>query len=126
MLLVLAGVLGKPVFRFLYYTSGVEGHFQQAHFDSKGWQNNVLDGNPNWPTRLRMVDDLLKRHLLDGRSRKEVESLLGPGSHTEYFPNWDLAYRLGPERGFIRIDSEWLVIRLDSAARVKEYSLKTD
>ena len=90
MLLVLAGVIGKPIFGFLYYESGVEGYLHQAHFDSKGWQTNVLDGNPNWPTRLRMVDDLLNRHLLDGRSRKEVELLLGPRSQTDYFPDLGL------------------------------------
>src|SRR5262245_18228809 len=33
-----------------------------------------------------MVDDLLKRHLLDGRSLKEVEWLLGPGVRTEHLP----------------------------------------
>jgi len=98
----------------------------QARFDSKGWKANALDGSPMWPTRLRTVDDLLKRHLLDRLSREELESLLGPGFHTNYFPDWDIAYRLGPERSFIRIDSEWLVIRLDSSAAVKEYRLTVD
>jgi hypothetical protein len=82
----------------------------------------VLDGNPMWPT-LRMVDDLMKRHLLDQRSRKDVESLLGPGSRYRGVSRRDLGYRLGPERSFIRIDSEWLVIRLDSSAKMKEYRI---
>jgi hypothetical protein len=119
--LVLAAIaIGSPILRI------VEGFLHRARFDSISWKANALDGNPMWPTRLRMVDDLMERHLLDGRSREEVESLLGPGPHTPLFPDWDVAYRLGPERSFYRIDSEWLVIRLDSSGRVKEYRLTVD
>jgi hypothetical protein len=126
MIAIVAFFLGRPILRFLYYQSGLERYLHQERFDTNAWRNHTLQGNPMWPTRLRMVDDLLKRHLLDGRSREEVEGLLGPALHTTLFPDWDLAYRLGPERSFIRIDSEWLVVRLDSSGRVREYRLTVD
>jgi len=71
-----------------------------------------------------MVDDLIGRRLLDGLSRQKVQELLGPGPDP-LSPSWDLAYELGPERSFIRIDSEFLLIRLDPSGRVKEYRLTT-
>jgi hypothetical protein len=114
---------GGPLLQFFYYESGVEDYLHRTHFVSKDWINNAFDGDPMWPTRLRMVDDLLARRLLDGRSRDEVEALLGPGIRPSD-PKWDLTYELGPERSCFRIDSEFLVIRLDSRGRVKEYSLE--
>jgi hypothetical protein len=30
---------------------------------------------------------------------------------SEYFREYDYVYWLGPERGFVSIDSEWLVVR---------------
>ena len=73
-----------------------------------------------------MVDDLLKRNLLNGRSRAQVEELLGPADNTPYFREWDLVYHLGPERGLFGIDSEWLVVRFDSADRFAECRVVRD
>ena len=125
-LAVLGVFAGGPILGTLYYLSGLENYTHQAHFDSNAWRNRTLDGDPMWPTRLRMVDDLMKRHLLDGRSREQVESLLGPGRPSHQFAAGDLIYCLGPERSFFRIDSECLVIRFDTSARVKNYRLVTD
>ena len=58
--------------------------------------------------------------------RAEIESLLGPADETSYFRRWDFVYWLGPERGFIRIDSEWLVLRFDAEDRVSEFRLVRD
>ncbi len=38
----------------------------------------------------------------------------------------DMHYYLGPERGFMRIDSEWLFIKLDSDGRVARQWLYRD
>jgi hypothetical protein len=73
-----------------------------------------------------MVDDLLKRHQLVGQSRAAVVALLGEPAPTPYFREYDLVYWLGPERGMLSIDSEWLVLRLDSGGRVSERRLVTD
>jgi hypothetical protein len=62
-----------------------------------------------------MVDSLMERRLLDGLTRPQVVELLGPPDATRKWRDWDLVYCLGPERNaLIRIDCDWLVIRLDS------------
>lgn len=58
-----------------------------------------------------MVDDLLRRYKLVGMTRTEIEQLLGKPPSTQYFPSYDYVYWLGPERGFISIDSEWLCVK---------------
>ncbi len=64
--------------------------------------------------RIKMVDDLLNRNNLIGMSKNEVNDLLGVPPKTEYFSNYDYVYWLGPERGFMSIDSEWLVIKFEN------------
>ena len=76
--------------------------------------------------RLNMADGLIARGDLDRMSRSDVIELLGEPPEKEYFRDWDLVYRLGMERGFISIDSEWLVIRLGADGRVVEYRIVTD
>lgn len=73
-----------------------------------------------------MVDALLARQELRGRTRPEVVALLGEPDRTDYFRGYDLVYWLGPERGLMSIDSEWLVIRLDRAGRITERRIVTD
>jgi len=96
------------------------------------WRKNQLPFNPEvWianpdsteldPIRLRMVDDLLAKHNFLGMTRKQIDDLLGPRTPTDKFRDWDLVYWLGPERGSIRIDSEWLVFRFDKDDKVKEF-----
>jgi hypothetical protein len=52
--------------------------------------------------------------------------MLGEPPPTSYFRQWDMVYWLGMERGFVSIDSEWLVIRLDQDGRVAESRIVTD
>jgi len=82
-------------------------------FDAESWRRRSADADPEWPTRLRMVDSLIDRKRLDGLNRAQVERLLGPSDPTDKWKDWDLVYWLGPERGPIGIDSEWLVVRFD-------------
>ena len=60
-----------------------------------------------------MVDDLLSKYELVGMTQEEVISLLGKSTDTEYFKTENnMVYYLGPERGLISIDSEWLVMEM--------------
>ncbi len=68
----------------------------------------------------------MNRGVLKGKSRAQVEALLGPAEETEKFRSWHLVYHLGPERGLFRIDSEWLVVRFSPAGNVTEYRLVRD
>lgn len=66
---------------------------------------------------------------LPGKARGEIEELLGPSLVTGYFTETkrDLIYFLGPERdNYIRIDSEWLLIWLDTQGRFHHYEIATE
>ena len=94
-----------------------------TEFDGVIWrQGENASGGP----RLRMADGLLQSRVLVGRTRSEVESMLGIPRKTEYFQEYDLVYRLGMERGFISIDSEWLVLRLGKDGRVSDARIVSD
>ena len=99
-------------------------------FDAELWRNQQqVEHDTMWPPRLCMVDHLMSSGLLDGLTRNQVVQLLGPG-HDKSFPggatSCDIHYYLGPERGFIRIDSEWLFITFDDDNKVKRYWLYRD
>src|SRR4051794_40400996 len=74
-------------------------------FDREGW--NELGSTGGTP-RLEMADRLIARGALLGKTRKQVVQLLGDPPATPYFRRFDMVYRLGDERGFMSIDSEWL------------------
>jgi hypothetical protein len=64
-----------------------------------------------------MVNDLLKRRNFNGFACEQVTALLGHPDRTnfmggaQYRQDADVAYWLGPERGLVSIDSEWLVFQ---------------
>lgn len=129
---ILVAVLGTPVALYgLAWTYFVipssEDYRHRLAFDAKGWRDKSADAGDDWPTRLRMVDSLIDSRLLDGRTRQQVVDLLGPADDTWRWRDWDLVYELGRERkGLLRIDSEWLVIRLDSGRTVVSYRIVAD
>ena len=129
----LAMVLGTPValyglaWAYFAVPSTAADLTHRLAFDAKAWRSRSADAGHDWPTRLRMVDSLMDRRLLDGLTRAQVVELLGPADDTSKWRDWDLVYHLGPERrALIRIDSEWLVIRLDSRGAVAGYRIVGD
>ena len=97
--------------------------WHRERFDAVAWRSggSCTDG-----VRIRMVDDLLRRHRFGGMTRGQVTAIVGEPDKTNYFSDWDMVYWLGPERGFMGIDSEWLVFRLDGEKRVSEYEIVRD
>ena len=92
----------------------------QSTFTTEKWLNSDQG-------KVYMVDDLLTDYSLSGMTRAEVISLLGTPTETEYFKSdQNMVYYLGNERGFIPIDSEWLVIDFDDNERVHTYQVLTD
>ncbi|WP_428154130.1 hypothetical protein [Brevundimonas sp.] len=71
------------------------------------------------------MDDLLHSETLRGKARAEVGALLGPPTQTDKWNDWDLVYWLGPERSYIAVDSEWLIVRFDND-RVSDARLVRD
>jgi len=97
----------------------------ERKFDSAEWKK-TRKFNEHYHPRLSMANRLIADHSLDGKTREEVTELLGQPSHEGYFRSYDLVYWLGPERSWISIDSEWLVIKLDDTGDVKAYKLERD
>jgi hypothetical protein len=92
-------------------------------FDPVAWNDaRQIEGGVRQP----MADRLIAWKSLLGLTRAEVVRLLGePLSPGGYFGG-DLEYYLGPERHFISIDSECLVIRLGPDGRVISTRIATD
>jgi hypothetical protein len=59
-------------------------------------------------------------------TRQHVIEPLGKPSDEGYFREFDLVYWLGPERGLISIDSEWLALRLGEDDRIIECRIVLD
>ena len=97
--------------------------FRGEPFDGSKWNDEARMRDNG---RSRMVDRLLARRSLRGKTKNEVLALLGIPRATEYFRDWDLVYWLGSERGFISIDSEWLVLKFNSEGRVSDAKIVTD
>lgn len=70
------------------------------------------DGNraDHFRLRHRIGDWLVMSGQLEGRTRAEIVAMLGPPTPTDHFADRDMVYALGIERGFLAIDSEWLIL----------------
>lgn len=83
-------------------------------FKSDAWKNAVGE---QAVLRKEMLGDLLAQHKIVGLSKLKVVQLLGePDSKDRYSGETggsDFNYYLGPEKGFISIDSEWLTIKFE-------------
>ena len=105
---------------FLFWPrGGVEAY----DFDSAAWKRSLATKGDE--TRLFMVDDLLDKHPLIGRSRNQVVELLGEPDSTPYFRNFEMVYFLGRERRAFGLDSEWLVLKVPQGT-VVEARIVTD
>ena len=91
----------------------------QRPFDREAWIAADVDASH---TRKQMVEDLLHDHPLKGMTRTEVLALLGPAEQTDKWEGYDLIYVLGPQG----IDFDWLIIKLGSDGRVREYAVVSD
>lgn len=74
-----------------------------------------------------MVKDLVENHL-PGKSKDQIEKILGQSQDVGYFfqTGRDLIYRLGPEKSYMAIDSEWLLIWLDEDGNYERSDFATD
>jgi hypothetical protein len=90
------------------------------------WLAGEAKWNDPWNRRHRMADWLVLSRSLIGKTRAQVVGDLGEPPPTDYFRDSSLVYNLGSERGFISIDSEWLVIRIGNDGRVVEARIVRD
>jgi hypothetical protein len=101
--------------------SRCDGH---ASFVQSDWMDTTM-ARGRLAVRGCMVDDLLERHELRGMQRKDVIALIGEPQPSDLFPEYDMVYWLGPERGLVGIDSEFLVMKVDKSGRVTSVELRT-
>ena len=95
-------------------------------FDADAWKSSLSVSSDTDPIRLRMVDDLLRRHNLVGMTHDELIALIGTPPKCGYFRDYQFVYWLGPERGYMSIDSEWLAVRFGPDDRVSAARIVRD
>ena len=94
---VLAGwALGIGVFVF---GGPIDDYFSRLEFDSARWKRDAVEEGER-PDRQRMVHDLLDRGLVVGRSRAQLEALLGAPDSWFGQAEDEVVYVLGPGRGW--------------------------
>ncbi|MHA7106273.1 hypothetical protein ACW0JX_17815 [Bacillus sp. C-3-6] len=91
-----------------------------SKFNQNRWLNHA-------DKRVHMVDDLLQKYKLIGKSNEEIIQFLGSPTETRSGEEGvTTLYYLGTERGFIPIDSEQLVLQFDRDGKVMEYTVHKD
>lgn len=108
---------------WLFWGHTVQEYVSRTDFDSVAWRESA---NTLEPVRIRMIDDLLESYDLASLSESRLLALLGEPTETAKFSDWDLVYWLGPERGWMSIDSEWLVINISEDGNVSEWEVVRD
>lgn len=127
-----AGGLATPFIAsmLLFYLGPiVADHWHRQPFDAAAWRATGTETSREWkryPTRLTMADDLVASGILKNKTRSEIAALLGPPTETSGFRGVDMVYYLGPERGLIAIDSEWLLITLGSDGKAEKVVIGFD
>ena len=115
---------------WLFLGNSVANRVPHQKFGAEAWRNQEHVEHDHMPSpRLCMVDHLMSSGQLDGLSSHQVIELLGL-PHDKNFPfgatSCDIHYYLGPERGFLGIDSEWLFITFGDDSTVDRYWLYRD
>ncbi|HEF5697825.1 hypothetical protein ACQVWE_00200 [Bacillus cereus] len=91
-----------------------------SKFNQNRWLNHA-------DKRVHMIDDLLQKYKLIGKSNEEITQLLGAPTETRSGGEGVITlYYLGTERGFIPIDSEQLILQFDRDGKVMEYTVHKD
>ena len=114
------GVLIVALIPLIVCTVQLSVNEYTSKFNQNRWLNHA-------EKRIHMVDDLLQKYKLIGKSNEEITQLLGAPTETRSGGEGVITlYYLGTERGFIPIDSEQLILQFDRDGKVLEYKVHTD
>jgi len=102
--------------------SRCDGH---TRFVQSQWMDTTM-ARGKLAIRGCMVDDFLDTHELRGMTRTQVVALIGEPDRQSDVPGYDLVYWLGPQRGLIGTDSEYLVMKVDTSNRIATVELITE
>jgi len=118
-----------PVGAIVYFS--ITERLNRISFDAELWKVSGIPYGSN-DTRLTMVDDLIRRQLLIGKSREEVVALLGEtdgdSSIKDRYPDWQMYFYLGPSRStilFKGFNYDYLVLRFDEHEKVNVVGMVT-
>ena len=116
----MSGVLIVALIPLIVCTVQLSVNEYTSKFNQNRWLNHAKK-------RIHMVDDLLQKYKLIGKSNEEITQLLGASMDTRSGEEGVITlYYLGTERGFIPIDSEQLVFQFDRDGKVMEYTVHKD
>ncbi|AND25515.1 hypothetical protein P4493_24140 [Bacillus thuringiensis] len=116
----MSGVLIVALIPLIVCTVQLSVNEYTSKFNQNRWLNHA-------EKRIHMVDDLLQKYKLIGKSNEEITQLLGASTDTRSGEEGVITlYYLGTERGFIPIDSEQLVFQFDRDGKVMEYTVHKD
>lgn len=123
----LAAVVTLGVIANMVHGPMPTGSYAQK-FDRGSWAASPPYVHGDITPRQKMLGDVVE-NLLRGKSRREIEAMLGHSEATSFFQETsrDLIYMTGPERDTpFSIDSEWLLIWLDENGRFQRYEIYRD
>ncbi|PFF60176.1 hypothetical protein COA05_17545 [Bacillus thuringiensis] len=116
----MSGVLIVALIPLIVCTVQLSVNEYTSKFNQNRWLNHA-------EKRIHMVDDLLQKYKLIGKSNEEITQLLGALTDTRSGEEGVITlYYLGTERGFIPRDSEQLVFQFDRDGKVMEYTVHKD
>lgn len=116
----MSGVLIVALIPLIVCTVQLSVNEYTSKFNQNRWLNHA-------EKRIHMVDDLLQKYKLIGKSNEEITQLLGASTDMRSGEEGVITlYYLGTERGFIPIDSEQLVFQFDRDGKVMEYTVHKD
>lgn len=118
-ILVTVTILGAVLYGAYQTVFATPLPFREAWWNTGQWDDP-------FHKRHRIADQLVRHRTLEGKTREEVTALLGPVAETTYFSDRDMVYHLGSERGWLKIDSEWLVLKLDESGVVEDSKIVRD
>lgn len=120
-LIVIAAVIGLAAIPVAFFGRSfynmVNNPYNDHRFEARLWRTASGDRREN--PRLRMADDLMKRHLKPGMVREQVRALLGAPDVSSKFDeqqNRD-CYGIGNDPA-VGIDPEWIAIQYDRVGRI--------
>ncbi len=101
---------------------------KELDFDSAVWKKteSFRYQKDDITKRQKMIKSVLK--LIKGKSKAEIVGLLGKSLDSGYFKSTgrDSIYILGPERSYISVDSEWLLLWFDKKNILVKFEITTD
>lgn len=125
---MLALVVSSLVFDSVYARGLPTGSFATV-FDSEEWKSNDASKfqSHDLTTRQKMLGYVVA-DVLPRQNRTAIEAQLGIPPTSSYFEELkpDLLYHLGPERGVMGIDSEWLALWFNSDGYLDSWKLLRD